>query len=138
MKNSNLKLIIGGVDVSDLAERENFSVNKIWNIADSFKGYDGQDIIMRNGWNYKIRAELKNIPDNVMSALTNALDNDTFSVTFTDPHSQSDDRCTTDNFTRSESTGGTVVCELDDGLRWDIVLDITSEFHSGSESGGGL
>lgn len=135
MKNNTIKLVIGSVDVSEFTERENYSVNKKWQIADSFTAYDGKKIIKRSGWNYNIRAKLENIPDDIMYALTAALDNDTFAVTFTDPHSKSDDRCTSDTFDRSESTGGSVVCELDDGLRWNIFINIDSQFHTAGSSG---
>lgn len=141
--NNTINLIIGGVDISEFTERENYSINKVWKIADSFTNYDGSQISQRSGWNYKIHANLENIPDKLMSRLTDALDNNKISITFTDPHSQNENMCTTDVFERGESTGGEIFCELDDGLRWNIDISLESEFHSvlsgdGSGDGDGL
>ena len=135
--NSTINLIIGGVDVSEYTERENFSVSKVWKISDSFTNYDGTEITDRSGWNYNIKASFENIPDTLMYKLTAALDSDSISITFTDPHSRSEDMCTTDTFLRGESTGGTVSCELDDGLRWNISISLDSVFHA-ADGGGGL
>lgn len=134
--NNTITLIIGGVDISEFTERENYSINKVWKAADSFTNYDGSQIIKRSGWNYTLRARLENIPDKLMSELTAALDNDKISITFTDPHSTGENMCTTDIFERGESTGGEVFCELDDGLRWNIDISLDSEFHSLSRNGG--
>ena len=133
---STINLIIGGVDVSEYTERENFSVSKVWKTADSFTNYDGTEITVRSGWNYNIKASFDNIPDTLMYKLTAALDSDSISITFTDPHSRSEDMCTTDTFLRGESTGGTVSCELDDGLRWNINISLDSVFHAADDGGG--
>ena len=135
--NGTIKFIIGGVDVSEYAERENYSVRKVWKISDSFTNYDGSVITSRSGWNYNIRASFENIPDTLMRQLTAALDNDSIPITFTDPHSSGEDMCTEDTFLRGESTGGTVSCELDDGLRWNISISLDSIFHA-ADGGGGL
>ena len=102
--NGTINFIIGGVNVSEYTERENYTVSKVWKIADSFTNYDGNVITSRSGWNYCIKASFENIPDTLMYQLTAALDNDEISITFTDPHSKSGDMCTTDTFQRGEST----------------------------------
>lgn len=139
---STINFIIGGVDVSEYAERENYTVSKVWKTADSFTNYDGTVITNRNGWNYNIKASFENIPDKLMYQLTAVLDSDNIPITFTDPHSKSEDMCTTDTFMRGESTGGTVACELDDGLRWNLSISLDSVFHSpefpAGDGGGGL
>ena len=135
--NSTINFIIGGVDVSEYAERENYTISKVWKTADSFTNYDGTTVTVRSGWNYNIRASFENIPDTLMYRLTAALDNEEISITFTDPHSQNENMCTTDTFLRGESTGGTVSCELDDGLRWNISISLNSVFHA-ADGGGGL
>ena len=135
--NSTINFTIGGVYVSEYAERENYTVSKVWKTADSFTNYDGNVITYRNGWNYNIKASFENIPDELMYRLTAALDNEEISITFTDPHSRSEDMCTTDTFVRGESTGGTVSCELDDGLRWNLGIALDSVFHA-ADGGGGL
>ncbi len=128
MKNT-INLIVGGVDVSEFVERENYSIKKVWKTENSFTDSDGKEIIRRIGWNYQLSASFENIPDELMKRLTAALDNDTISITFTDPHSEN--MLTTDDFQRGESTGGKVSYELDDGLYWNFSFDLTSEFHSG-------
>ena len=135
--NSTITLIIGGVDISEFTERENYSINKVWKTADSFTNYDGSPVTMRSGWNYRLHASLDNIPDKLMTSLVAALDNDKISITFTDPHSPAENMCTTDIFERGESTGGEVFCELDDGLRWNIDISLDSEFHSISDGNSG-
>ena len=134
--NKTINFIIGGIDVSEYTERENFTVNKVWKTAETFTNYDGNEITFRSGWHYNIKAQFQNIPDTLMYQLTAALDSDRIPITFTDPHSQSKDMCTTDTFLRGESTGGTVACELDDGLRWNISISLDSVFHAGNGGGG--
>ena len=134
--NETITFIVGGVDVSEFTERQNYTVSKVWKTADSFTNYDGTVITNRSGWNYNIKASFENIPDELMYQLTAALDSDNISITFTDPHSQNENMCTTDTFQRGESTGGTVSCELDDGLRWNINISLDSLFHAGNGGGG--
>ncbi len=68
-----------------------------------------------------------NVPEKIMREITSAPDSDVIPITFTDPHSEN--MLTTNNFQRGESTGGSVSAELDDGLRWDLSIDLTSENH---------
>ncbi len=129
MKNT-MTLIIGGVNMSEFTERENYSVKKIWKTENSFTNYDGNEITQRSGWNYHLKASFENIPDEIMKELTAALDSDSIIVTFTDPHSSEENGCTTESFLRGNSTGGSVSCELDDGLRWELGIDLDSQFHA--------
>ena len=128
MKNT-INLIIGDIDISEFAERENYSIKKVWKIENSFTNFDGEEIISRTGWNYRLSASFENIPDEIMKQITSALDKDVISITFTDPHSEN--MLTTDDFMRGESTGGSVFCESDGELLWNFSIDLTSGFHSG-------
>ena len=125
---STITLIIGNVDVSEFVECENYSVKKVWKGENSFTDINGKDVKLN--WNYQLKASFENVPETIMQEVTSALDNDTISITFTDPHSEN--MLTTDNFQRGESTGGSVSAELDDGLRWDLSIDLTSENHKTS------
>lgn len=131
---NTIDLIIGGVDISEFVESENYSVKKIWKTSDPFTAYDGSPVSKNIGWNYSVQADLENIPDGIMRDLTKALDNDSISVIFTDPHSESGK--TADTFRRSGTTGGSVACGLDDGLYWNVSISLNSEFHTISETGG--
>lgn len=131
---NTLTLIIGGADVSEFVENENYSVKKIWKTSEPFTAYDGSTVSRKIGWNYSIHADLENIPDGLMREVTKALDNDRISVIFTDPHSESGE--TTDTFKRNGTTGGSVACGLDDGLYWNVSISLDSEFHTLSGEGG--
>ncbi len=128
-----ITLIIGGVDVSEFVTTSDYSVQKVQKIKSQFENYDGTEVLKRSGWHYQIRVSFEDIPDTIMSALTQALDNDNIPVKFTDPHSPADDGCTTVTFKRPQSTGGTVSAELDDGLRWDLSITLDSEFIAASD-----
>lgn len=130
---NTITLIVGGTDISEFTECENYSVKKIWKTSEQFTAYDGSTVVSRNGWYYNINADLNNIPDGIMRSLTAALDKDVISVTFTDPHSEGE---TTDTFERGNATGGEVSCGLDDGLRWNVSISLDSEFHTLSVEGG--
>ena len=129
---STINLIIGGVDISENVETESYSVKKVWKTNAEFTDVNGEDIIRRSGFFYELSVELHLVPDTLMRSLTAALDSDSISVTFTDPHSED---CTTASFLRGDSTGGKISQELDDGLLWDMSISLTSEF---VQSGGGL
>lgn len=123
-----ITLIIGGVDVSEFVTTSDYSVQKVQKIKSKFENYDGIEITKRAGWSYQIKVSFEDIPDVIMSALTQALDNEGITIKFTDPHSPDDDGCTTATFQRPQSTGGTVSAELDDGLHWDLSVNLNSEF----------
>ena len=129
MQNS-INLIIGGTDISEFVEQENYSIKKVWKTESQFTNFDGTEIIKYIGWNYRLSASFENIPDDMMKKLTAALDNDVISITFTDPHSEN--MITTDNFQRGESTGGSVSYGSKDGLYWSLSIDLTSGSHSGN------
>lgn len=129
---STINLIIGGVDISENVEAESYSVDKVWKTNTEFTDVDGNDTVRRSGYFYELSVDLNDIPDDVMRSLAAALDSDTVSVTFTDPHSEN---CTTADFLRGERTGGRVSRELDDGLYWDMNIALKSKFYP---SGGGL
>lgn len=124
MKNT-INLIIGEIDVSGYAECENYSIKKVWKSENSFTDVSGKEI--KTSWNYQLKTSFSDIPDELMQKITSALDNDIVPITFTDPHS--DNMLTTDNFRRGKSTGGSISCKLDDGLRWSFSLDLMSADH---------
>lgn len=125
---NTINLLIGGVDVSEFVETESYSVRKVRKTGQSFTKYDGTDVTPPLGFYYEITVSLEDIRDADMRALTAAVDNDDFSVTFTDPHTSN---CTTAQFVRGESTGGTVSGELDDGLYWNVSLSLKSKLIGG-------
>lgn len=124
---STINLIIGGVDVSERVETESYSVRKVWKTASEFTRFDGNEIANRVGCYYELSVSFEDVSDALMRALTCALDSDKIEITFTDPHSESTDGCTTAVFGRGESTGGKVANELDDGLYWNLSISVKSE-----------
>lgn len=132
---NNINLIIGGVDISEYVETDSYSARKAYEKSESFKNHDGKNIVSLKGFHYEISVKLELVPDAVMRKLTAALDSDIIPVTFTDPHSDAPDGCTTAAFLRGDSTGGEIACQLDDGFRWDLSISLDSEF---VPAGGGL
>ena len=130
-----ITLIIGDVDVSEYVIASDYSVQKVWKTKTSFENYDGKEISKRSGWSYQLKAGFEDLPDSIMTQLTNALDSNDITATFTDPHSPEENGCTTAVFNRPESTGGNVTAELDDGLRWETSIDITSIFTAAADGG---
>ncbi|MCX4257652.1 MAG: hypothetical protein OSJ54_12120 [Oscillospiraceae bacterium] len=124
---STINLIIGGVDVSERVEVESYSVRKVWKTASEFTKFDGNEIANRVGCYYELSVSFEDVPDGLMRTLTCALDSDTIEITFTDPHSENADGCTTAVFGRGESTGGKVANELDEGLSWNFGISLKSE-----------
>lgn len=131
-----ITLIIGGVDVSEYVIASDYSVQKVWKTKTSFENYDGKEISKRSGWNYQLRAGFEDLTDDVMARLTKALDNSNITVVFTDPHSPEENGCTTAIFKTPQNTGGNVTAELDDGLRWETSIDITSIFTAATDGDG--
>lgn len=121
---NTINLIVGGIDVSECVQRENYRVNKIIRRGTEFTAYDGSESVHNIGQYYELNVSLEKLSDRLMRQLTAALDNEKIEIIFTDPHSLDK---TTAVFIRGDSTGGEICNELDDGLYWNASIFLKSE-----------
>lgn len=120
---SSLNFAVGNLDLSQYVEVETYSVGKVWEKAAEFKAMNGNNTAKYSGFRYQIQADFEGLPDTLMNALSEAVNSDGYTVSFSNPTGG-----TSAVFNRAESIKAEAAYILDGEICWNTSVSITSEF----------